>query len=143
MKKLLFASAMILGLGAGLWACPASANYPYTVDSSVSACDPQAPANCIRPLLTAIAGTQRGLSIASATALTIPTGAKFALIQAQGTNNTSGVCLFWQDDGTAPTNAAGNALSANSIIAYAVQQLPIQLISASGATCTATISYYK
>ena len=91
----------------------------------------------------AVAGTQRALSIASATALTIPATATFAVIQAQGTNNTSGVCLYWQDDGTNPTNAAGQQMSAGQSLVYNVSTLPIKLIAASGATCTATISYYK
>lgn len=91
----------------------------------------------------AVAGTQVGLAISSATALTVPSGATVALIQAQGTNNTSGQCLFWRDDGTNPTTTAGQALANGASMYYAIQGLPIKLIAASSATCTATISYYK
>lgn len=93
--------------------------------------------------VAALAGTQTGLSIATATALTVPTGATIALIQAQGTNNTSGACLFWRDDGTNPTNSTGSQMAAGASMFYKVTSLPIKLIAASGATCTATISYYK
>lgn len=93
-------------------------------------------------LLTPVAGTQVALSIASATALTVPAGATVAVIQAQGTNNSSGVCLYWQDDGTSPTGSAGQQMAAGATLTYAVAGLPIKLIAATGATCTATISYY-
>lgn len=92
---------------------------------------------------TVVAGTQRGLAIASATALTIPATATAALISVAGTNNTSGVCAYWQDDGTNPTNAAGQPLAAGAYLVYNAVGLPIKLIAASGATCTANISYYK
>lgn len=92
---------------------------------------------------TALAGTQRSLAIASATALTIPATATMALISVAGTNNTSGVCAYWQDDGTSPTNAAGQPLAAGAYLPYNAAGLPIKLIAASGATCTANISYYK
>lgn len=113
-----------------------SSSHPFPIDC-ISGCG-----SALDPV-TIVAGTQRGLSIATATTLTIPATATMAFIQAQGTNNSSGVCLYWQDDGTAPTNAAGQAMSAYSSIWYNVNSLPIQLIAASGATCTATISYYK
>lgn len=93
--------------------------------------------------VTAVAGTQVGLSIATATALTVPAGAMLAIINAQGANNPSGICLYWRDDGTNPTNSAGQALSALATLNYKVAALPIKLIAASGATCTATISYFQ
>lgn len=138
-----FSKSFLLGVLLSGIASTAIAGYPNTVDGSQSVCDPQAPRNCIRPVLTSVAGTQRGLSIAAATALTIPAGATMAAIQPQGTNNTAGVCLFWQDDGTDPTAVAGMALGANATLFYVVGALPIKLIAATGATCTATIAYYK
>lgn len=93
--------------------------------------------------ITPVAGTQRGLSIASSTALTVPGGATLAVIQAQGSNNSSGICLYWQDDGTAPTNSAGQGMSAVQTLVYKGSLSAIRLIAASGATCTATISYYQ
>ena len=93
--------------------------------------------------LTAVAGTQRGLSIAAATAPTIPATATYLLAQPQGTNNSSGVCLFWQDDGTDPTASAGQALSALQPLWRKVTSDGIKFIAATSATCTVTISYYK
>lgn len=109
--------------------CPVSAAYPAPVGPGILA-------------LTPVAGTQTNLTISAATGLTVPAGATVALIQAQGTNNTSGQCLFWQDDGTAPTGSTGQALPAYQDFYYKATG-PIKLIAASGATCTATISYYK
>ena len=93
--------------------------------------------------VTPVAGTQTALSIATATSLTIPATATEALIQAQGTNNSSGACLFWRDDGTAPTGTTGQLLSAGTSLWYNVTSLPVKLIAATSATCAATISYYK
>lgn len=89
-----------------------------------------------------VTGTQRGLSIASATGFTIPTGATVAVVQAQGTNNTGGQCLFWQDDGTNPTTTAGQAL-ANGQSVTVIASSGFKMIQANTATCTATVSYYK
>lgn len=111
--------------------CPVNNQYPL----------PNGPA--INGLIP-VAGTQRGLAIASSTALTVPTGATVGLIQAQGTNTTARVCLFWQDDGTAPTATAGQSLGANGSIWVSSNSLSaIRLIASASATCTATISYYK
>lgn len=93
--------------------------------------------------LTAVAGTQRGLSIATATSLTVPATATVAVISAEGVNNSSGICLYWQDDGTAPTASAGQPMSALAVMVYKVTSLPIQLIAATSATCKANISYYR
>lgn len=112
--------------------CQVSTTYPLPVNGSASGAE-----------ITAVAGTQRALAISSATALTVPATATIALIQAQGSNNGSGVCLYWQDDGTVPTVSAGQILSAGTSMYYAVVGLPIKLIAATGATCTATISYFK
>ncbi len=111
--------------------CPASTTYPLPVTGDTVA------------VVGALAGTQRGTSIASATALTIPMGATEALIQAQGSNNSAGVCLYWQDDGTNPTASAGQQMAAGASMYYKVSSLPIKLIAATGATCTITVSYYE
>lgn len=92
---------------------------------------------------TALAGTQTNLSVATATAPTVPATATILVAQAQGTNNTSGVCLYWQDDGTNPTASAGQQMSASQTLSYIVTGLPIKFIAATGATCTVTLSYYK
>lgn len=93
--------------------------------------------------VTAIAGTQTGVAIASATAPTIPATATYILAQAQGTNNTSGVCLFWRDDGTNPTTSAGQALASGQAMWRKVTSDGIKFIQAASATCTVTLSYYR
>ncbi len=112
--------------------CPVNNTYPLPVAGSTTS-----------GTLTIVAGTQTGLAIASATSLTVPATATTALIQAQGANNSSGVCLYWRDDGTNPSGSAGQQLTAGGSIFYHVTSLPIKLFAATGATCTATISYYK
>lgn len=103
--------------------------------------DAQTVRTTILPART-VPGSQVNVTISAATGLTVPVGATYALIQAQGSNNTNGVCLFWRDDGTNPTNAAGQALAANQTLPYTVTGMPIKLIAASGATCTMSVSYY-
>ena len=94
-----------------------------------------------------VAGTQRGVAIATSTALTIPTGATVAMVQAQGTGATvGGQCAFYQDDGTAPTATAGQILVPNqTIVLSGVSMTAFRVIAASGAgaACTLTASYYK
>lgn len=92
--------------------------------------------------LVAVAGTQVGLTISSATAPTVPVGATVLLIQAQGSNNGTNECLFWRDDGTNPTGTTGQGIGALGSLYYQVKAVPIMLIQATGASCTATISYY-
>lgn len=94
--------------------------------------------------LTAVAGAQRNVSMSIATALTVPATATTAVISVNGTNNSSGVCAYWQDDGTSPTGTAGQPLMAGAYISnYKVTGLPIKLIQATGATCTFSASFYK
>lgn len=93
--------------------------------------------------LTPLAATQTNVSIASATALTIPATATSVYITANGVNNSSGICLYWRDDGTAPTGTTGQSMSAAEALYYKVVGLPIQLIVATSATCTFSASYYK
>ncbi len=109
--------------------CPTSNQYPLPNGPGINA-------------LVPIAGTQRGTAIASSTGMTIPTGATVALVQFQGTNNASGQCAFWQDDGTAPTGTAGQASPAYTPI-WIKASAGFAAIAATGATCTMTVSYYK
>lgn len=92
---------------------------------------------------TSKVGQQTSVSLAAATALTVPTGATLAVITVEGTNNGAGVCARWRDDGTAPTASAGNPLGSLAILSYQVTNLPIQLIQATGATCSMDVSYYR
>ena len=109
--------------------CPVSNIYPLPVGPNVNE-------------LLAVSPTQTNLSITSATGMTIATGATVALISAQGTNNTAGVCLFWRDDGTPPATNAGQTMGNNSSL-WVKTSTQFQMVQATGATCAATISYYK
>ncbi len=97
---------------------------------------------CFAPVLTAIAGTQTNVSMASATALTVPANAQLAVITVVGTNNTSGICAYWRDDGTSPTGTTGQPLASLTGVTYFVKNLPIKLIQATGASCTFSVAYY-
>lgn len=109
--------------------CPVNNQYPLPQGPAINA-------------LKVVAGTQRGTSIAASTGLTIPVGATVALVQFQGTNNGSGQCAFWQDDGTAPTGTAGQAQPAYTQL-WMAATAAFKAIAATGATCTMTVSYYK
>lgn len=112
--------------------CPVGTSYPLPTGPGINAMIP-------------VAGTQVGVTISSATGLTIPSGATVAVIQAQGTGaTTGGVCLYWRDDGTAPTGTAGQALVPNqTIVRAATSAFKAIAASGSGASCTMTVSYYK
>lgn len=142
LKKTLLAIALL-----GIASLPVFAQTPSQVVpgyQTVTAC-PGGITPCWLPstTATALAGTQTNLSISSATSPTIPTGASLMVIQAQGTNNTGGSCLRYRDDGTVPTTSTGIQVPALGLVVYRVVGNPISLIQDSGATCTATIAYYK
>lgn len=151
MAVFLGAASLIAGLVMGAGPAVAQSSQGLFWQCAVNAGQPQyCPVNNVYPLpqgpainaLVPVAGTQRGTAIASSTGLTIPTGATVALVQFQGTNNASGQCGFWQDDGTAPTGAAGQASPAYTPI-WIAASAAFKAIAATGATCTLTASYYK
>ena len=134
-----------------LSAQPAAAQ-PGVVSQDVGVCDPWFPKNCSAPLGRVSAGTNEfGVSIATSTAPTIPSGTLAILVMGVGTNNASGQCLMWRDDGTAPTGTVGNPLPANVPFWYFIKtsatsslvNSALRLIAATGATCAANFSYYK
>lgn len=75
-------------------------------------------------------------SLATATALTVPTGANRALIQAITAN------VRWRDDGTDPTAAAGMQLVAGASMDYDGELSTIKFILESGSP-ELLISYYQ
>lgn len=120
--------------------------YPTTQDTTGTLCTPGssgAPSTVKQDSWTAVAGTQTALSIASATAPTVPATATILVFQPQGTNNSSGQCLIYRDDGTNPTGTTGIGVGAGQTVTYFVASSPIKFIAATGATCTVTITYYK
>ena len=109
---------------------------------SSNGCPPSV-TTCFVPTQAPIAGTQTSVSMATAQALTVPAKATLAIITVSGTNNTSGVCAFWQDDGTAPTGTTGQPLASLGGLTYFVKSLAtFKIIQATGASCTFTASYY-
>lgn len=90
----------------------------------------------------AVAGnlTPRGFqqittALSASTALTVPAGARLALIHADG------VPVRWRDDGTAPTASVGMVIAAGETLPYNADLDAIRLIqAASGAVVN--VSYY-
>lgn len=80
----------------------------------------------------------------SASSPTIPTGTTTVDIYPLGTNGTSGNCLFFRADGTAPVATGGSGLASQQIeLGYNLSVPGLQFIAASGATCAVTLKYYK
>lgn len=84
----------------------------------------------LRPL-----GYEQIAGAATAQSLTVPEGARMALIQAL-TNN-----VRWRDDGTAPTATVGYQLAAGSELSYSGNLGKIQLIEEAAST-ELNIAYY-
>lgn len=86
---------------------------------------------------TAVAGGQMGLAITTATALTVPATATFALIQVEGTN------VRWRDDGTNPTASVGFLMYAGSTPQIFSGDLAAVKFIQTAATATINALYYK
>ena len=81
---------------------------------------------------------QQIVGLVAATTLTVPTGALYALVQAQS------VDVRWRDDGVAPTATVGTLLAANAPPQGFVGNLAaLQFIQTSAGTSTLNVSYYK
>ena len=91
---------------------------------------------------TALAGTQTAVSLAAATALTVPTGATLAIITVEGTNNAGGICARWRDDGTDPDATTGMTLVAGADFLYTGDFSAIKFIE-TAASAKLNVSYYK
>lgn len=140
MNRLLLALFLALAAAPALAQSSATPVVPGYLSSN--GCPP-AVTTCFAPSLAPIAGTQTNVAMTTATALTVPAKATFAIITVSGTNNTAGVCAYWEDDGTAPTGTTGQPLAALAGFTYFVKSLAgLKLIQATGASCTFTASYY-
>ena len=84
----------------------------------------------IRPL-----GYQQITSLGSATGLTVPTGAKMAVITAESQ------IVRYRDDGTNPTASVGMTIAAGSSVTYTGALGAIKFIEAT-ASAKLNISYY-
>ena len=82
-------------------------------------------------------GYQQLTGISSATPLTVPPGANFALIQAEAQN------VRWRDDGVAPTTTVGMLmLTTDKAMEYSGPLGSLKLIAAT-AGAIVNVSYYK
>ena len=81
-------------------------------------------------------GFQQITSLSTSTALTVPSGAGLAVIQAEG------AAVRWRDDGTAPTATVGMLLPAGAERVFDASLAAVRLIqTASGAVVN--VSYYQ
>jgi hypothetical protein len=83
-----------------------------------------------------IAGYQNLTIPAASTALTVPSGAKRALIQCESAD------VRWRDDGTAPTATVGMRLDNGSSMEYTGDLAAIRFIRRTGSSGTINVSYY-
>jgi hypothetical protein len=103
------------------------------------------PINCVAgcPSIAATApyvgtplGYQQITSLSSATGLTVPTGATYAVITPEIQ------AIRWRDDGTNPTLSVGYPLVAGTQLTYSGSLLAIKLIQ-QAPSATLDVSYYK
>lgn len=80
-------------------------------------------------------GYQQLTSLASAAALTVPSGATVALIQAESQS------IRWRDDGTDPTASVGMPLAVGETLFYTGSLSAIKVIEQT-ASAKLNISYY-
>jgi len=92
------------------------------------------PVPVIQGTLTAL-GYQQITSLSSAAALTVPTGARLALIQVESAD------VRWRDDGTNPTASVGMVLDAGTLLLYDSALSAIRFIE-TVASAKLNISYY-
>lgn len=81
-------------------------------------------------------GYEQITALAAATALTIPTSSRIALIQAEAQN------VRWQDDGTDPTATIGMIITADSILIYDGDLSKMKFIEVVAAA-KLNVSYYS
>lgn len=76
------------------------------------------------------------ITCATATGLTVPDFAKYALIQPEAQN------VRWRDDGTNPTAAIGQIIVANDTLVYSGKLTAIKFIEVTG-TAKVNVTFYK
>lgn len=82
-------------------------------------------------------GYEQIVDLSTAVGLTVPRGAKFALIQAEGAN------VRWRDDGTAPTATVGMLLSTTSDGLWFTGDLRAVRFIQTTAGAKLNVSYYR
>lgn len=81
-------------------------------------------------------GFQQMVDITSATAPTVPTGARRAVISVEGH------AARWRDDGTSPTASVGNRIVVDSTYEFTGDLDQLEFIE-EGVDCKINISYYS
>lgn len=81
-------------------------------------------------------GHQQIVGLVAATSLTIPTGARYAILK------TEAQAVRWRDDGVDPTAAIGMLLDVGDEFFYTGKLSRMRLIQAA-ATATLDVAYYK
>lgn len=81
-------------------------------------------------------GFQQLTSLATAATLTVPGGAKLALLQAEGAD------VRWRDDGTEPTATVGMVLAVGTVLLYTGDLAALRAIEAA-AGAKLNVSYYS
>jgi hypothetical protein len=87
-------------------------------------------------MATVPVGYQQLTGMSSATGLTVPAGAQFALIVAETQN------VRWRDDGTNPTASVGMLLTTGTTLVYEAGLSAIRFIAAT-AGAVLNVSYYR
>ena len=139
MKKVLIAALGLLTTPALAYTTPQPSVYVNNATGKSSPGEvmeslPGVPATKSTPL----SPMQKGVSVATATSLTVPTGA--TMVEAICT-----VGVNWEDDGGTPTATYGSGgmnLNAGTLFSYSLALANIKFISQSGAG-TCSFSYYK
>ena len=116
--------------GLGLLTSPAMAQTHADIGGTII------PAVAPLYLYKSAGAAQMGLSVASATGLTTPSGATIAQICVENAN------VRYRDDGTAPTASSGMPVAAGACFAYSGPLSVVQFIAQSGSPIL-DVSYYK
>ncbi len=77
------------------------------------------------------------LTPTASTSLTVPTGARYALIKAEAFQ------VRWRDDGTDPTATDGMLIDVGDEFWYAGNLAEIELIDTAAGASTVHVSYYR
>ncbi len=80
-------------------------------------------------------GFQQITNVSAAVGLTVPAGARVAVVQ------TTGQSVTWRDDGTAPTASIGSLVNAGDTLIYGGTLAAIKFIQ-TAASATLNVAFY-
>jgi hypothetical protein len=87
--------------------------------------------------LTPVATSQMGLTVATATALTVPATATTAVITVEGNS------VRYRDDGTAPTASVGTLIPVGAVMTLKLTSFTNAQFIQTAATANIDVAYYK